>query len=48
MKYLWEAYEQSISNAGNLEPLVVVKINNKKPLVVLDAEYFIKLQSEVK
>ena len=48
MKYLWEAYEQSISNAESLEPLVVVKINNKKPLVVLDAEYFIKLQSKVK
>jgi len=48
MKYLWEAYEQAISNSKKLEPLVIIKINNKKPLVVLDAEYFIKLQSEIK
>jgi len=47
MKYLWEAYEQAVSNSTNLEPLVVLKINNKKPLALLDAEYFIKLQSEV-
>ena len=48
MKYLWEAYEQAISNSKNLEPLVIIKINKKKPLVVIDAEYFIKLQSEIK
>ena len=48
MKYLWEAYEQAISNSKKLEPLVIIKINNKKPLVVLDAEYFIKLHSEIK
>ena len=48
MKYLWEAYEQAISNSKNLEPLVIIKINKKKPLVVIDAEYFIKLQSEIR
>ena len=48
MKYLWEAYEQAISNSKNLEPLVIIKIKKKKPLVVIDAEYFIKLQSEIK
>ena len=48
MKYLWEAYEQAISNSKNLEPLVIIKINKKKPLVVIDAEYFIKLHSEIK
>jgi hypothetical protein len=28
------------------EPMVVVKINQKKPLVVIDAEHFFKLQSK--
>ena len=32
----------------NLEPLVVLKINNKKPLILIDAEHFIKLQAEIK
>ena len=48
MKYLWDAYEQAINNSKNLEPLVVLKINNKKPLILIDAEHFIKLQSEIK
>ena len=29
MKYLWEAYEQATSNSNNLEPMVVLKINQK-------------------
>ena len=40
---VWEAYEQAKANCGDYEPLVVMKKNNKKPLVVIDAEYFIKL-----
>lgn len=40
---VWEAYEQSKANAGNYEPIVVMKKNHKKPLVVVDAEYFISL-----
>ena len=40
---IWEAYEQSKSNCGDYEPIVVIKKNHKKPLVVVDAEYFIKL-----
>ena len=48
MKYLWDAYEQAVNNSKNLEPLVVLKINNKKPLILIDAEHFIKLQSEIK
>jgi hypothetical protein len=39
---VWEAYEQAKANAGTYEPLVVMKKNNKKPLIVIDAEYFIK------
>jgi len=48
MKYLWDAYEQAVNNSKNLEPLVVLKINNKKPLILIDAEHFIELQSEIK
>ncbi len=39
---IWEAYEQSASNCGDYEPIVIIKKNGKKPLVVIDAEYFIK------
>ena len=47
MKYLWEAYEQALNNSNNLEPMVVLKINQKKPLVLVDAEHFFKLQSQI-
>jgi len=39
---VWEGYEQAKANCGDYEPLVVMKKNNKKPLVVIDAEFFIK------
>ena len=38
---IWEAYSQASSNSGNHEPIVFIKKNGKKPLVVLDAEYFL-------
>ena len=40
---VWEAYEQAKSNCNGYEPLVVMKKNQKKPLVVIDADYFISL-----
>jgi len=40
---VWEAYEQAKANAGTYEPLLVIKKNHKKPLVVMDAENFIKM-----
>jgi hypothetical protein len=40
---VWEAYEQAKANAGTYEPIVVMKKNHKKPLVVMDAENFIKM-----
>lgn len=43
---VWDAYEQACANAGEYEPLVVMKKNRKKPLVVLDAESFIKLMNQ--
>jgi len=42
---VWDAYSQSKENSGNYEPIVVMKKNGKKPLVVVDAEYFIKLHN---
>lgn len=43
---VWEAYEQAIANSGDYEPIVVMKKNGKKPLVVVDAEYYIKLHTQ--
>lgn len=40
---VWEAYEQAGANAKGHEPIVVIKKNYAKPLVVLDAEYFFAL-----
>ena len=38
---VWDAYEQAKANSSGYEPIVVMKKNHKKPLVVLDAEHFI-------
>ena len=40
---VWEAYEQAKSNSNDHEPIVVMKKNQKKPLVVVDADFFISL-----
>ena len=40
---VWEAYEQAKAYCNDYEPLVVMKKNQKKPLVVIDADYFISL-----
>ena len=40
---VWGAYEQASANSGKHEPLLVMKKNHKKPLVVLDAEAFMEL-----
>ena len=42
---LWEAYNQACDNSGNYEPIVVLKRNNQKPLVLIDAEYFMVLHN---
>jgi len=39
---VFKDYEQAQTH-GLVEPLVVLKQNNSKPLVLVDAEYFIKL-----
>ena len=40
---VWSAYDQANENKGKYEPLVIIKKNGKKPLAVVDAEYFIGL-----
>ena len=43
---VWEAYKQASENSKDYEPLVVMKKNNHKTLVVLDAEYFVKIHKD--
>ena len=40
---VWNAYNQSEDNSGENEPLLIIKKNNKKPLAIVDAEYFFRL-----
>ena len=40
---VWEAYKQAKENSKDYEPVVVIKRNNAKPLVVIDAEYFVSM-----
>ena len=42
---IWESYKQACDNAGKYEPIVVIKRNNQKPLVLIDAEYFMRLHN---
>ena len=44
---IWESYKQAEENSKSYEPVVVMKRNRTKPLVVVDAEHFIKLFMEV-
>ena len=41
-----KSYEQAQQNSGNYEPIVVIKRNNVKPLVLVDADYFIELHKK--
>lgn len=40
---VYKYYEQAQSNAKNNEPVVVIKQNRSKPLVLVDLEYFLRL-----
>ena len=42
---VWDAYDQACANSGDYEPILIMKKNGKKPLVVLDAENFIRSQT---
>lgn len=44
---VWKSYEQCAKNApDSFEPCLVIKRNRSKPLVVVDAEYFVSLFRE--
>ena len=43
---IWKSYEQAQQNSGNYEPIVVLKRNNVKPLVLVDADYFVELHKK--
>lgn len=47
-KKLYKDYNQSSYNSNDkVEPIVILKINNEKPLVVMDATYFLdRIKSE--
>jgi len=42
---IWKSYEQAAQNSGEYEPIVVLKRNNSKPLVLVDADYFVRLHN---
>ena len=44
---VWKSYEQAEENSGDYEPIVVLKRNNTKPLVLVDADYFVRLHNEL-
>ena len=43
---IWAAWEQANGNKGMYEPLVVIKKNGVRPLIVLDAENFLDMIKE--
>jgi len=45
---IWDAYSQACANCGEYEPVLFIKKNNKNPLVVVDAEYYINLFGDKK
>ena len=40
---VWKSYDQAKANCGDYQPVLFMKKNNSRPLVVVDAEYFVKL-----
>ena len=40
---LWKTWDQAADNAEDLDPVVVVKKNKRKPKVIIDLELFLKL-----
>ena len=43
---IWESYKQAEENSKDYEPVVVMKKNNHKTLVVIDAEHFVKIHKD--
>ena len=38
---IWSAYDQAESNCGKCQPLLIIKKNGRKPLAIVDADFFI-------
>ena len=45
---VWKAYDQASENSGIYEPLVVIKRNRSKALVVVDSEHFVEQLATIK
>ena len=43
---IWSAYDQASKDCKGYEPLVVLRRNRSKVLVLLDAEHFVKLHKD--
>jgi len=43
---IFKLYDQAKGNSGNYEPLLVVKVNNRKPLAVVDFDYYLELEEK--
>ena len=43
---IWSAYSQASENSKGYTPIVVLKRNNVKPLVLVDAETFVNLHKD--
>jgi hypothetical protein len=44
---VWKSYEQAQTNCKGYEPILVIKRNRSKPLVVIDAQAFIDLHTRI-
>ena len=44
---VWKSYDHAQNKCKGYEPLLVIKRNRSKVLVVLDAEYFVRLHSSM-
>ena len=43
---VFAAYDQASANAGKYHPIVVMKKNRTKPLVVVSLDYFLQVHAE--
>jgi len=42
---VWAAWQQATANAGDHEPLLIIKRNRAQPLAVVDAKHFVQLST---
>lgn len=43
---IWQWWKQTTSNCGKHDPVLVIKRNNEKPLVIMDLDSFISLSCD--